>query len=182
MRTFSVSEPSFANSIFCSVDQAFLAFHVVVKIFSVIVTLQCPQCKKRFKVKEIINLYAPQVAVLNDELEKVSKISIPLSCFLRLSNTWAFIYQELGILRQKNESLEVEVSRMLKSVSHTLSLHEYGLRVDSDKDRIPCETLGLKQMVSVNKKEIKDKEEKLCSESTMRVTQYIYRAKKIDGP
>nr|CAB3497319.1 unnamed protein product [Digitaria exilis] len=34
-------------------------------------TCPCPQCGKRFKQKDIINLYAPEVAIPKNELEKV---------------------------------------------------------------------------------------------------------------
>ncbi|XP_078427559.1 transducin/WD40 repeat-like superfamily protein [Wolffia australiana] len=56
--------------------------------------VRCPQCKKSFKVKEIVNLYAPQVSVLNDELEK-----------------------ELNDLRKRNESLEIERKKLLDEVN-----------------------------------------------------------------
>lgn len=39
-------------------------------------TLQCPQCNRKFKRKEIINLYAPLIVVPNDDLEKVINSSI----------------------------------------------------------------------------------------------------------
>ncbi|CAL4920331.1 unnamed protein product [Urochloa decumbens] len=47
----------------------------------------CPQCSKRFKHKDIINLYAPEVAIPKNELEK-----------------------EISYLRERNDSLEKKVS------------------------------------------------------------------------
>ncbi|KAF8780271.1 hypothetical protein HU200_001947 [Digitaria exilis] len=46
----------------------------------------CPQCGKRFKQKDIINLYAPEVAIPKNELEK-----------------------EISYLRERNDSLENKV-------------------------------------------------------------------------
>ncbi|CAN6296869.1 unnamed protein product [Urochloa humidicola] len=46
----------------------------------------CPQCSKRFKHKDIINLYAPEVAIPKNELEK-----------------------EISYLRERNDSLEKKV-------------------------------------------------------------------------
>ncbi|KAL6649040.1 hypothetical protein ACP70R_013269 [Stipagrostis hirtigluma subsp. patula] len=48
----------------------------------------CPQCGKRFKHKDIVNLYAPEVVIPNNELEK-----------------------EVSYLREKTASLEKEVMR-----------------------------------------------------------------------
>ncbi|OEL23623.1 hypothetical protein BAE44_0015359 [Dichanthelium oligosanthes] len=53
--------------------------------FSFIV-FQCPQCSRRFKHKDIINLYAPEVSIPKNELEK-----------------------EISYLRERNDSLEKKV-------------------------------------------------------------------------
>lgn len=45
------------------------------------VVFQCPQCSKRFKHKDIVNLYAPEVAIPKNELEKVCCFTSPLQFF-----------------------------------------------------------------------------------------------------
>jgi hypothetical protein len=40
---------------------------------------QCPQCARRYKHKGIINLYAPEVAVPNNDLEKVRLVAFLFS-------------------------------------------------------------------------------------------------------
>ncbi|WOK98914.1 hypothetical protein Cni_G07626 [Canna indica] len=47
---------------------------------------KCPQCNRKFRQKDIINLYAPQIAVPNDDLEK-----------------------EVRCLREENKALKLEV-------------------------------------------------------------------------
>jgi hypothetical protein len=37
---------------------------------------QCPQCGKRYKQNNIINLYVPEIAVPSNDLEKVSYASV----------------------------------------------------------------------------------------------------------
>ncbi|KAL6847591.1 hypothetical protein ACP4OV_022617 [Aristida adscensionis] len=67
----------------------------------------CPQCGKRFKHKDIINLYAPEVAVTNNELEK-----------------------EVLSLRQKTASLEEQVKhhgKLLDKITKELIGAEQGI-------------------------------------------------------
>ncbi|XP_073000647.1 uncharacterized protein [Typha latifolia] len=54
---------------------------------------KCPQCSRKFRKKEIINLYAPLIVVPNDDLEK-----------------------ELLSLREKNESLSLEREQLLEEI------------------------------------------------------------------
>ncbi|XP_020094244.1 E3 ubiquitin-protein ligase RFWD3-like isoform X3 [Ananas comosus] len=55
---------------------------------------KCPQCNRKFRQKEIINLYAPLIVVPNDDLEK-----------------------ELQSLREKHESLMIEREQLLEEIS-----------------------------------------------------------------
>ncbi|XP_028555602.1 uncharacterized protein LOC110115735, partial [Dendrobium catenatum] len=55
---------------------------------------KCPQCSARFKQTEMINLYAPLIAITNTDLEK-----------------------EVLSLREKNESLKLEVSFRIYLIS-----------------------------------------------------------------
>lgn len=57
-------------------------------------TGKCPQCNRKFKKKEIINLYAPLIVASNDDLRK-----------------------ELNSLREKNESLKLERAQLLVEIS-----------------------------------------------------------------
>ncbi|KAJ3681903.1 hypothetical protein LUZ60_014476 [Juncus effusus] len=54
---------------------------------------KCPQCNRKFKPTEIINLYAPKIVVPNDDLQK-----------------------EVESLREKNNSLNVEITRLLGEI------------------------------------------------------------------
>uniref|UniRef100_A0A453JC38 RING-type domain-containing protein n=8 Tax=Triticinae TaxID=1648030 RepID=A0A453JC38_AEGTS len=58
----------------------------------------CPQCGRRFKHKDIINIYAPEVAVPNNDLEK-----------------------QLRFCRQKLESLEEVVLKQGKLLDEIIS-------------------------------------------------------------
>ncbi|WVZ57536.1 hypothetical protein U9M48_007911 [Paspalum notatum var. saurae] len=53
----------------------------------------CPQCGKRYKQNNIINLYAPEIAVVNNDLEK-----------------------QVLSLREKNEYLEKQRSKLLEEI------------------------------------------------------------------
>lgn len=44
--------------------------------FPFLLIFQCPQCGKKFKHKDIINLYAQEVAIPNSELEKVRLVAL----------------------------------------------------------------------------------------------------------
>ncbi|KAH0470062.1 hypothetical protein IEQ34_001620 [Dendrobium chrysotoxum] len=54
---------------------------------------KCPQCSARFKQTEMINLYAPLIAITNTDLEK-----------------------EVFSLREKNESLKLERDRLMEEI------------------------------------------------------------------
>ena len=72
---------------------------------------QCPQCARRFKHKDIINIYAPEVVVRNKDFEKVgcdSSICLYI-LFGHGLNIVAFLQQ----LLEKVESLEEVVSNFL---------------------------------------------------------------------
>lgn len=95
---------------------------------------QCPQCGRRFKLNNIINLYAPEISVPNNDLEKVSFASFPFFGGISahgLKRVW-FMQQVLS-LREKNESLEKQVSYSLYSILymliHALTEH-YFVRCD----------------------------------------------------
>ncbi|RCV43978.1 hypothetical protein SETIT_9G337100v2 [Setaria italica] len=54
---------------------------------------QCPQCGKRYKQNNIINLYVPEIAVPNNDLEK-----------------------QVLLLREKNDSLEKQQAKLLEEI------------------------------------------------------------------
>nr|CAD1835159.1 unnamed protein product [Ananas comosus var. bracteatus] len=70
---------------------------------------KCPQCNRKFRQKEIINLYAPLIVVPNDDLEK-----------------------ELQSLREKHESLMIEREQLLEEIS---KLKKRSIVRESSKDR-----------------------------------------------
>ncbi|EEE51342.1 hypothetical protein OsJ_32345 [Oryza sativa Japonica Group] len=59
-----------------------------------VVAPQCPQCGRRFKLNNIINLYAPEISVPNNDLEK-----------------------QVLSLREKNESLEKQNQELVQEIN-----------------------------------------------------------------
>ncbi|XP_042455614.1 uncharacterized protein LOC122040358 [Zingiber officinale] len=70
---------------------------------------KCPQCSKKFRRKEIVNLYAPVIAVPNADLEKVASVSTLQDLFIHDRNVLLkeINKQKISLLSQHLSKIEL---------------------------------------------------------------------------
>ena len=83
------------------------SFWLIRSVISILT--QCPQCGKRYKENNIINLYVPEIAVPNNDLETVSYALLFVGGICHHLVMLIWFVQQVLLLREKNESLEKQV-------------------------------------------------------------------------
>ncbi|KAM0905579.1 hypothetical protein ACQ4PT_017290 [Festuca glaucescens] len=100
-------------------------------------TATCPQCGKIFRQKHIINLYAPEIVVPNNDLEKVRFSSLLfLGCVSDHGLKLISFMQQVLSLRHKNDTLENQQQKMIEEIKEykrQISLQQHLINESNSK-------------------------------------------------
>ncbi|XP_042389272.1 E3 ubiquitin-protein ligase RFWD3-like isoform X2 [Zingiber officinale] len=80
---------------------------------------KCPQCSKKFRRKEIVNLYAPVIAVPNADLEKEVQCLKKENMSLKIERN--VLLEEINKQKKRAKDMECFLINKMACVEHTLS-------------------------------------------------------------